>query len=102
MSEDKYPRITQAQFELWLNSPVTKTYFQCLAWSAELLAEALGNGLGISSSNNDLSMNLIHSSLGEKRGLLLASLPWDQFIKHKMIEAPEPAKEKEREADEEN
>lgn len=87
--EDKYKRVTQAQFDLWIDNPVTKTYLQCLEWSAEQIAESLGKGSNVDSSNNDLSMNIIHSRLGEKVGLLKAANPIDQFITHEMLEDKE-------------
>ena len=85
---DKYKRITQAQFDLWLANPVTKTYLQCIEWSCEQISEILGKGLHIDASNNDLSMNRIQSLLGQKIGLKNAHSLWSIMITHEMIELP--------------
>lgn len=87
--EDKYPRISQAQFDIWIDNPVTKTYLQCLEWSGEQVEEVLGKGGYIDPSNNDLSMNRVYNALGQKTGLTNASKPWDIMITHEMIVIPE-------------
>lgn len=72
MPQDEHKRITQVQFELWLALPVTKTYFQCLEWSAEQFNEIAGNGSLVDQKNNDLSMNQISGALGQSNGLRFA------------------------------
>ena len=69
MEADRYPRISQAQLEIWLDSPVTKVYLQSLQWSADQIREVLGKGGFINSSNSDLTFSGIHSALGEIKGL---------------------------------
>ena len=88
MSEDKHKRATQAQFDIWIDNPVTRVYLQCLKWSAEQAEEIAGNGSLIDSSNNDLSMNHIHGVMGQKIGLITASNPESLFNTHEMIEIP--------------
>lgn len=85
---DKHKRITQAQMEIWLENSTTKTYLQCLKWSGEQVEEILGNGSHIDPTNNDLSMNRIHSVLGQKIGLVNASDPTSIFNIHEMLELP--------------
>ena len=81
---DQYQRITQAQWELWEASPVTKTYLQCLTWAAEQLGEVIPSL--VDSTNNDRTCNLIHSSLGEQSGLQKACNPKDLLEQFKMLE----------------
>jgi hypothetical protein len=89
MSEDKHKRVTKAQFDIWIDSPVTKVYLQCLKWSAEQAEEIAGNGSLIDSSNNDLSMNHIHGVMGQKTGLITASNPELLLNTHKLLEEEE-------------
>jgi hypothetical protein len=70
--EDKYPRVTRNQLEIWLANPVTLNYLKCLEFEIEKLEVALSNEMLIDSANNDLSMNNIHSALGSKCGLRTA------------------------------
>lgn len=84
--EDKHKRITQSQFDIWISNPVTKTYLQCLMWSAEQCREVLGSGNLIDSTNNDKSMNSIHSALGEARGYEKSTQLADILNVHKMLE----------------
>ena len=74
--------------EIWLDNPVTKTYLQCLEWSAEQVSEVLGNEGLIDSENNDHTSNAIHSALGKKRGLLDACDPSTIITLHEMLELP--------------
>lgn len=83
--EDKYPRISKDQLDLWLESPVTKVYLQCLEWSVEQISEVLGEGTWVS-DNNDKSMNVINRALGEKNGLLTAGKPESILRVHEMME----------------
>ena len=92
--EDSHKRISQAQFDIWIDNPVTLMYIQCLRWSEDQIQEALGHGGFIDSNNNDKTCNQIHSALGEQRGYLKAQNPISFFVNHQMIEAPE---EKEKE-----
>ncbi len=84
--EDKFKRISKAQLDIWVDNPVTKTYLQCLDWSAEQCREVLGSGHLIDSTNNDKSMNAVHSALGEARGYEKSGLFIDIFNVHKMLE----------------
>ena len=69
MKKDKYPRVTQAQLELWIINPVTVCYLQGLDFLNEELKDISCNGSLIDTANNDLSMNKIHSALGEAEGI---------------------------------
>jgi len=84
--EDQHKRITQAQFDIWVDSPVTKVYLQCLKWSAEQIQEAIGKGGFVDSTNNDLSMNQLHSALGEQGGLRKAADPKPVLEIHALLE----------------
>ena len=96
MSKNKYAKwylaglvIVTILFDIWLDNPVTKTYLQCLEWSGEQIAEILGNGGFVDSTNNDRTSNQIHSALGEKEGLIKAGNPNGLLITHEMLEIPE-------------
>jgi len=97
MSEDKHKRITKAQFDIWVNDPATRTYFQCLAWSAEQIAEVLGKGGFVDSKNNDHTSNQIHSALGQKEGLFFARNANRILRVHGMLDIDKPVEEKEKE-----
>ena len=84
--EDKHKRISQAQLDIWLDNPVTKTYLQCLMWCSEQRREIVGGGALIDATNNDCSMNNIHMTLGEETAFSLASKPEPIFHVHKMLE----------------
>jgi len=86
---DQYKRITQAQFEIWLDNPVTIAYMQCLEWSAAQIEETMSKGGFIDSSNADLTMSQLHSAMGEARGLIDATFPEILFEKHEMLELRE-------------
>jgi len=66
VSQDKYPRVTQAQFEIWMNNPVTKRYLQCLEWEIAHAKEDLKPTLD--PANADSS----HAYLFELRGTTAA------------------------------
>ena len=87
--QDKHKRLSQAQFDIWIDNPVTKVYLQCLEWSAEQAEEIAGSGSLIDSSNNDLSMNHIHGVMGQKIGLTTASNPEQLLNTHKLLEEEE-------------
>lgn len=87
--EDKHKRVTQAQYDLWYDNPVTKTYLQCLKWSSEQQQEVVGNGGFIDTSNNDKSMNQIQYALGHASGLQSSCEPLNHLSVHQMIELEE-------------
>ena len=73
--QDKYKRLTKVQVELWLADPVTKHYLMGLDFLLEEFKDLLSDRSLISSDNNDLSMNKIHSALGTVYGLEQAAQP---------------------------
>ena len=40
--ELKYPQVTKAQLDLWLELPFTKVYLQCLAWEVDNAVDKAG------------------------------------------------------------
>ncbi len=90
---DNHKRITQAQFDIWIDNPVTIAYLQCLEWSAEQNGEVVENGSLIDTSNNDLSMNRIQYANGVKFGFNSATNPVEHFNTHQMLELEEEEKE---------
>ena len=87
--EDKHKRVTQPQFDLWIENPVTKAYLQCLNWSSEQQQEIVGSGGLVDTTNNDKSMNQIQYALGTSNGLQSAVNPLDHLHTHQMIELEE-------------
>ncbi len=86
--EDKYPRVTQIQVDLWLVDPVTKAYLTCLQTSSKKLQDDIGSGKYLDSSNNDLSMNKIHKATGWREALDSMS-QFDNILRAgQMIEVP--------------
>lgn len=84
--EDKYKRVTQVQVDLWLADPVTQAFKTCLQTSCEGVKAKLGAGEYIDSSNNDLSMNSIHSARGWAESLEAMSNFESILNKAEMIE----------------
>ncbi len=93
--EDKHKRVTKAQVELWLSNPVTQVYLKCLKWAVEDIDDTLKSGAFIDSSNNDSSMNNIHSALGTKDGLIKAQAFEEMLNAREMIEKPKEPNEDE-------
>lgn len=62
----EHPQVTEAQVELWLASPVTKTFLRCLEWKRLDTVDAAGSGKLIDSSSADLTHALLHRSLGQQ------------------------------------
>ena len=87
-NKDKYPRVTQAQVELWLADPVTQAYKTCLRTNSETVKAKLGAGEYIDSFNNDLSMNKIHSASGWSEALDAMGNFESILSKAEMIEVP--------------
>lgn len=86
MQEDRYKRISKAQLEIWLSDPVTKAYLLCLKEKQRVIGNRLEEGSMIDTTNNDRSMNLIHSALGTKDGLRQACEFEDVFNQCEMVE----------------
>jgi hypothetical protein len=83
------PQITQDQFDLWLNHPVTQAYLKCLEWKRLDEVEASGTGKLVDSSNADLTHGMIHRSLGRQDAFRSAHVPWDMLTFYEMIFIPE-------------
>jgi len=78
--------------DLWLTDPVTQAYKICLETSSKRLQDSLVSGEQIDPSNNDLSMNQIHTSIGWKGAVDAMSL-FDSVLKQaEMIEVPKNEK----------
>lgn len=86
--EDKHKRISQDQLDIWMDNPVTRTYLQCLEWSAEQISEVLSKGGLVNPENNDHTSNRIHLALGNRIGLSHALNVKGAIIAHEMLEDP--------------
>lgn len=95
--KDKYPRVSQVQLEIWLDNPVTKNYLHCLTFASEAIGANLALSSFVDSSNNDLSMNKIHSAIGERAGLAGAMSPAYLLEKYGMVELEKEEGEEEDE-----
>lgn len=72
--------------DLWLADPVTQAFKTCLQTSCETVKTKLSEGEYIDSSNNDLSMNQIHSASGWSEALEAMSNFESILSKAEMIE----------------
>ena len=70
--QDKYPRVTKAQLEIWLDNPVTQNYLKCLDFEVDKLSDAISSGALFDSSDNNLSMNKVHSVMGSRSAMTSA------------------------------
>jgi len=91
--EDRFKRVTKAQLELWLADPVTKAYHVCLSELARKTRSAVSDGSLIDSSNNDRSMNSVHSALGMATGYENASKFVGVFSMCELVEKEKDQKE---------
>lgn len=86
----KEVQITEAQFEIWLDSPVTRRLLESLETELADQIEKGGNGSLIDSSNADLTHALLHSCLGSQE-MLGRLLRLEEFLDyHGKIIYPEP------------
>jgi len=72
--------------ELWLADPVTLAFKTCLQTSCDSVKARLGRGEYIDPTNNDLSMNQIHSASGWAESLEAMSNFESILTKAEMIE----------------
>jgi len=72
--------------DLWLTDPVTQAFKTCLLTNRETVQAKLSAGEYIDSSNNDLSMNQIHSANGWSKALEAMSNFESILSKAEMIE----------------
>ena len=86
--KEKFPRVTQAQLDLWLIDPVTKAYLTCLSETSRGLGEQLSACQFIDSTNNDTSMNKMHSLFGQRAGIEYVSNAVPLLKACEMIEHP--------------
>ena len=71
----EFPQVTEAQLEIWLASPVTEAYLDCLDWKRRDTIEAAGSGKLTDSSNADMTHALLHRSLGQQDAYAEAAKP---------------------------
>ena len=83
---DKYPRVTQAQLELWLADPVTIKYLHCLNLSAVDIEKYMSIGSYVHMTDPNITHTRAHAELGRKEGYLFASHPEHIFITCDMLE----------------
>jgi hypothetical protein len=91
--QDKYPRVTQSQLEIWLDNPVTVNYLKSLEFLSDAIGDTLKSVGLIDSTNNDLSMNRIHSAMGSQNALSTALDCTELLTKYGMVEEKEKSDE---------
>ncbi len=96
----KYAQVTETQVELWLASPVTKTFLQCLEWKRLDSVESAGTGKLIDSSSADLTHALLHRALGQQDAYTEARRCETMLDFYEMIFHPPPPDEEEETEDE--
>lgn len=82
--DDKYPRVTAAQFEIWMNLPVTKTFLLGLRFALEHAEEDIKPVLD--PQNSDASHAYLFELQGLTAGLKLASNPLDILKRSELYE----------------
>ena len=97
MAEDKYPRITQAQFEIWMAMPATKRYLQCLKWEIEHAEEDLKPVLN--PNNSDASHAYLFELQGFTTALEMASDPLTILKRSEIYDNDSEEKDRLREAE---
>ena len=93
--EVEFPQVTEAQVELWLASPVTKTFLQCLEWKRQDTVDAAGSGKLIDSASADLTHALLHRALGQQDAYIEAQRCELLLEFYEMIFHPPPPDEEE-------
>ena len=83
-----FPQITEPQLEIWLVSPVTKAYLDCLEWKRADSIAAAGSGKLVDSSSADMTHGLLHRELGKQDGWLEAGKPEMLLDFYEMIFRP--------------
>ena len=86
-------QITQDQYDIWLNSPVTIAYLKCLEWRRLDVRDAAGDGRLVDTSSADTTHALLHRALGEQDAYRAAHIPWDILVHYEMVMIPEPMEE---------
>lgn len=89
MAEElKYPQLTQDQIEIWMASPVTQIFIQCMQWHAKESVQHLGLGHVVDSSSADLTHAMTHRELGRQDAYAKAAQPVTQLEYFNMIVIP--------------
>lgn len=91
--EVEFPQVTEAQVELWLASPVTKTFLQCLEWKRLDTVDQAGTGKLTDSSSADLTHALLHRALGQQDAYTGAQRCEQLLEFYEMIFHPPPPEE---------
>ncbi len=94
-----FPQVTEDQISIWLASPVTKIYLQCLEWKTADNRDHAGSGTLTDSSNADLTHALLHRAFGQQDGYKEAGKPEELMDFYQMIFHPPPPEEEEEAAD---
>ena len=86
MSEDKFPRVTEAEFEIWMNSKVTQTYLLGLRFLREQLTEDARPNLDPKSA--DASHAYLFSVQGGESAYRAAETPMEVLRRSELYEEP--------------
>ncbi len=91
--EQGEPTVTDVQFDIWIDHPVTFAFLKALTFRREDEKEAAGGGNIVDSSNADLTHALIHRALGRQDAYEAACDPWSMLLRYELVEVPEPEEE---------
>ena len=87
--EQGEPTVTDVQFDIWIDHPVTFAFLKALTFRREDEKEAAGGGNLVDSSNADLTHALTHRALGRQDAYEAACDPWAMLIRYKLVQLPE-------------
>lgn len=82
---DSYPRMMLDEVEIWLSSPITKTYLQCFKFYQEQLSEMRANNGFVAPTNDDTLRNLF-KNLGADEMASNFSKPIDVMRNYGLIQ----------------
>jgi regulatory protein YycI of two-component signal transduction system YycFG len=85
--DDKYPRVTQNQLEIWLSNSVTISYLNCLKFYQESVKDSTNKGEGFDMENNDKTCNMLYFREGLKEGYRIAGEPENLLNHYEMLES---------------
>jgi hypothetical protein len=87
--QDKYPRLTDNQVELWLNDPCTQALLSCLDWYQGDIKDEINKGTHVDPTNNDLTCNNYFRMTGRKEAFGLSCDFQTLFDRYGLMEEKE-------------
>ena len=88
-SQDKYPRVTQAQLELWLSDPTTQKYLMCCGFACKDIDNFMSHGGYVHMTDPNITHLEHHRALTRKEVYSELSDPATVLNKYVLLEAKE-------------